>query len=140
MFKLQRGYKGNILFTVKAADIYDNDGKAELQREFNIPPPDPKPEKFTLGQNYPNPIVQGTSIPYELSESSSVIIEIYNSKGQLVRKIDAGYKSAGYYVVEDRAAYWDGKDEFGLPVSTGVYFYYLKAGKSESVKKMAVKR
>lgn len=140
MLKLQRGYKGNVLFTVKAYDIYDNEGKAELLREFNIPPPDPKPDKFVLGQNYPNPIVIGTNIPYELPESSNVSLEIYNSNGQLVRKIDVGYKSAGYYVVENRAIYWDGKDEFGLPVASGVYFYYLKANNFEGVKKMAVKR
>ena len=140
MLKLQPGFDGNTQITVKGTDLLGNLGKLEMQREFHIPAPDAKPTKFDLKQNYPNPVVQGTSIPYELPESQIVVIKIFNVKGQLVRTIEEGYKSAGFYVSQDRAGYWDGKDDNGISMATGVYFYHLKAGRLEAVKKLAVQR
>jgi hypothetical protein len=140
MLKLNNGFDGNVLITVNGTDLYDNSSKAELQREFKIPAPDPRPTIFTLKQNYPNPVFQDTRIPYELTESSIVVIKIYNISGELVKTIDVGYKAAGYYNTPERAALWDGKDDFGFSVASGVYFYHLKAGSSEDVMKMLVKR
>jgi len=111
-----------------------------MQREFHIPAPDQIPAKFVLMQNYPNPVIQGTSIPYELPESQIVSIKIFNVKGQLIRTMEEGYKAAGHYVSLNRATFWDGKDDNGLPVASGVYFYYLKAGKLEDLKKLVVRR
>jgi len=140
VLKLQSGFNGIVLINVKCTDILGNLGTFELQKEFNISAPAPIPSKFILKQNYPNPVAQGTSIPYEISESQIVVIKIYNVKGQLIRTMDEGYKAAGFYETQTRASYWDGKDDNGISVAMGVYFYHLKAGKFEAVKKLVVRR
>ncbi len=91
-----------------------------------------------LLQNFPNPFNPETWIPYQLKDDSPVMIRIYNSAGILVRELDLGYKTAGLYDGKDKSAYWDGKDKFGLPVASGVYFYEISAGKFSAVKKMIV--
>jgi len=138
--KLDNGFDGNILVTVNGTDVYGNSGKEEIQREFKIPAPEPIPTRFALGQNYPNPVINDTRIPYELTESAIVTVRIYNINGELIRTIEEGYKSAGYYNTKERSAFWDGKDDFGLSAASGVYFYHLRAGSSEEVKKMVVQR
>lgn len=140
LLKLNSGFNGNLTITANGTDIYGNSSKSDIKREFNIPAPDPMPTKFELKQNYPNPVVQDTRIPYELTESAIVVIRIYNINGELVRTIDVGYKSAGYYDSIERSAIWNGKDDFGILVASGVYFYHLRAGSSEAVKKMVVQR
>jgi len=140
MLELQPGFNGIILITVKGTDVLGNPGELDVQKEFHIPAPDPIPTKFGLKQNYPNPVVQSTSIPYEIPESQTVVIRIFNVKGQLIRTMDEGYRAAGFYNIQSRAAFWDGKDDNGLSVASGVYFYHLKAGKYEAVKKMVVRR
>jgi hypothetical protein len=86
------------------------------------------PEKSSLLQNYPNPFNPETWIPYHLSDSNPVAIGIHNASGQLVRTLDLGHKDAGIYASRSRAAYWDGKNEAGEAVASGVYFYSLTAG------------
>jgi len=140
MLKLQPGFNGIVQISVKGTDILGNPGEFEMQKEFNISAPDPIPTKFVLKQNYPNPVAQGTSIPYEISESQIVVIKIFNVKGQLIRTMDEGYKAAGFYDSQNRAGFWDGKDDNGISVAMGVYFYHLKAGKFEAVKKLIVRR
>jgi hypothetical protein len=54
--------------------------------------------------------------------------------------MDEGYKAAGFYDSQNRAGFWDGKDDNGISVAMGVYFYHLKAGKFEAVKKLVVRR
>lgn len=94
--------------------------------------------KSALLQNFPNPFNPETWIPYQLKEDSPVTIRIYSSAGVLIRELDLGYKTAGLYDGKDKAAYWDGKDKFGLPVASGIYFYEINAGKFSAVKKMIV--
>jgi len=96
------------------------------------------PEKTTLLQNYPNPFNPETWIPYQLKEDSEVNITIYNSAGQLIRRLELGYKTAGIYATQARAEYWDGTNEFGERVSSGVYFYNIQAGKYVATKKMII--
>jgi len=86
------------------------------------------PERSELGQNYPNPGNPDTWIPYVLSSDAEAEIEIYNMVGQLIRKLDLGYKSPGKYVSKDSAAHWDGRGSSGEEVPSGVYFYTMKAG------------
>ncbi|MDP7279517.1 MAG: hypothetical protein QGG39_06495, partial [Candidatus Poribacteria bacterium] len=81
-----------------------------------------KPEKTQLRQNYPNPFNPETWVPFELAQDTRVTIEIYSFDGQLVRKLDLGHLSAGLYLSQDRAAYWDGKSDLGETVASGVYF------------------
>ncbi len=85
------------------------------------------PGQSILGQNYPNPGNPDTWIPYVLSLDGEAEIEIYNVAGQLIRKLDLGYKSPGRYVSKDKAAHWDGRDSSGEEVPSGVFFYTIKA-------------
>lgn len=97
-----------------------------------------KPEFNQLQQNYPNPFNPDTWIPYQLKDDANVSIYIYSSTGQLIRTLDLGYKKAGFYLGKDKAVHWDGKNEFGEHVASGIYFYTIKAGKFTSTRKMVV--
>ncbi len=84
------------------------------------------PSTFLLLQNFPNPFNPDTWLPYQLASASPVSISIYNAKGQLIRTLHLGYQNAGAYVTKGKAAYWDGKDNIGENVASGVYFYTLR--------------
>ncbi len=90
--------------------------------------------------NYPNPFNPETWIPYELSENSDVVIRIYTAGGQIVRTLVLGNKQAGIYKDRKDAAYWDGKDNSGQLVGSGLYFYCIQAGDFIETKKMVVIR
>ncbi len=96
--------------------------------------------KSELLQNYPNPFNPDTWIPFKLSESGEVSIRIYSLSGQLVRRIDLGYKAMGDYTSKDKAVYWDGTNEAGEKVSSGIYFYEIKSKDFVSVKKMIMSK
>ncbi|NOZ60963.1 MAG: T9SS type A sorting domain-containing protein [Calditrichaeota bacterium] len=85
------------------------------------------PEDFQLEQNFPNPFNSTTFIKFAIPESQSgeldVQLNIYNVHGQVVRHLVNDHKSAGFYQIQ-----WDGTDDFGEFVSSGIYFYSLKAG------------
>ncbi|MBD3183422.1 T9SS type A sorting domain-containing protein [Candidatus Poribacteria bacterium] len=83
-------------------------------------------EVSSAGQNYPNPFNPETWIPFKLAVPGSVVISIYNSYGQLVRELDLGSKAPGMYMSKNRAAYWDGRNEAGEEVVSGVYFYQIR--------------
>jgi len=91
-----------------------------------------------LLQNYPNPFNPETWIPFQLKQDSDVAIRIYTATGELVRELDLGNKYAGIYVSKDRSAYWDGKDKFGTPVASGIYFYSIKTKDFSAVKKLTI--
>ena len=91
-----------------------------------------------LGQNYPNPFNPDTWIPYQLAVGSDVTIEVYSIAGQLVRSLSLGYRDAGMYTTKQKAAYWDGRNDLGEPVSSGIYFYRIKAGDFTNTRKLVV--
>jgi TolB protein len=93
---------------------------------------------FSIGQNFRNPFNPDTWIPYTLAMDVDVVIEIYDASGKLVRALDLGKKRAGAYLTKENAAYWDGKDNLGQTVASGVYFYTLKAGSFQATRKMFV--
>ena len=100
---------------------------------------DPSVPKTTkLAQNYPNPFNPETWIPYQLHESGEVVIRIYSVTGELARELRLGYKPAGLYATQDRSAYWDGRNEAGERVSSGVYFYNIQIGNYNATMKMIV--
>jgi len=101
-------------------------------------PVEPIPKVFRLLQNYPNPFNPETWLPYQLFDNSSVVIRIYDMKGQIIRVLDLGQKKAGYYVTKGKAAYWDGRNSFGQKVASGMYFYHLKAGDFSAGRKMVI--
>ena len=92
--------------------------------------------EFGLGQNYPNPFNPETWIPYQLASSESVLVRIYDASGHLVRQIDVGLRSAGSYTSRSKSVYWDGRNEFGEWVASGVYYYQIQAGEFSATSKM----
>ncbi|MDE0042462.1 MAG: T9SS type A sorting domain-containing protein, partial [Candidatus Poribacteria bacterium] len=95
-------------------------------------------KRTALYQNFPNPFNPETWLPYRLSKDASVAFHIYNVSGQLVREINLGMQKKGSYLDKRTAAYWDGKDEYGQDVSSGVYIYDFKAGTFRANRKMVI--
>ena len=91
-----------------------------------------------LLHNYPNPFNPETWIPYELAKDVDVTIDIYAVNGQLVRRLDLGFQSRGRYTRRDKAAYWDGRNDYGEKTASGVYFYVFTAGEYTQTKKMVI--
>jgi hypothetical protein len=95
-------------------------------------PGDRRPIGYRLEQNYPNPFNAATTIMYFLDHPGDVTIKIYNIRGELIGLLlNKQFTSAGpHYVV------WDGSNERGTRVSSGIYFYQLNINKSSETKKM----
>ena len=98
------------------------------------------PEKTMLLHNYPNPFNPETWIPYQLAEAAEVTLHIYAADGSLVRILDVGHHPAGIYQYRSCAAYWDGNNEVGEPVASGIYFYTLTAGDFTATRKMLIRK
>jgi S-formylglutathione hydrolase FrmB len=96
------------------------------------------PRQSLLLQNYPNPFNPETWIPYQLREPAEVVIFLYNANGQLVRTLSLGQRSAGFYLGRTKAAYWDGHNDAGEKVASGIYFYQIKAGDFSAMRKMLI--
>ena len=98
------------------------------------------PGRTDLLANYPNPFNPETWIPYQLAESAEVTVSIYDITGALVRTLALGHQTAGIYREKSRAAYWDGKNEVGESIASGVYFYTLTAGDFTATRKMLIRK
>jgi hypothetical protein len=96
------------------------------------------PKHSVLLQNYPNPFNPETWMPYRLAKDSDVTIKIYNITGQLVRSLELGHKEAGSYTVKERAAYWNGRNDIGERIASGVYFYHIQSGSFHATKRMVI--
>ena len=96
------------------------------------------PEETALLANYPNPFNPETWIPYQLAESAEVTLTIYDMNGQLVRRLAVGHQAAGMYQSRSRAVYWDGRNQLGEPVASGLYFYTLTAGEFTATRRMLI--
>ena len=89
--------------------------------------------------NYPNPFNPETWIPYQLAETAGVSMKIYDIRGRLVRmQSSVGFKPVGYYLTRERAAYWDGRNEVGESVSSGVYFLQFIAGDFAATQRVVI--
>ncbi len=89
------------------------------------------PESYALHQNYPNPFNPTTHISFQLPKGGDVTLTIYNLLGQPVRKLLQGQRPAGVHVIE-----WDGRDDNGAQMASGIYHYRLQAGSFAETKKM----
>ena len=98
------------------------------------------PRQTQLLLNYPNPFNPETWIPFQLAQPTSVVLRLYDIEGQVIRTINLGYKKVGFYTVINRAIYWDGKNQLGESVSSGVYFYRLTTSDYDAMKKMVILR
>ena len=96
------------------------------------------PKETALLPNYPNPFNPETWIPYRLAEDAAVTLTIYDATGVMVRRLDLGHQSAGFYESRSAAIYWDGRNDFGEGVASGVYFYHLSAGEHSATRKMLI--
>ena len=98
------------------------------------------PQQTALLMNYPNPFNPETWIPYQLTKAADVTVTIYDVRGVMVRQVAVGHQPAGFYTDSSRAAYWDGKNEVGESVASGVYFYTLTAGDFTATRKMLIRK
>ena len=96
------------------------------------------PEKTALLPNYPNPFNPETWIPYDLAQGTDVDIDIYNLKGEIIRKLNLGYQDAGTYRTKEKAAYWDGRNSDGEQVASGQYFYSLNTVNVKAIRQLVV--
>ncbi len=125
---------------------YPKDELAQISRDmleimdFRFIPKGDEPEKtqgkiapttFALSQNYPNPFNPETKIVYQLPEDSFVKLSIYNLQGQEIRELVNEKKQPGTYSIQ-----WDGRNNIGRKVVSGVYLYVMNAGKFKKTKKM----
>ena len=124
-----------LTFTVGAGAIAHYNGPA-LTAQVTVT----ADRENALLANFPNPFNPETWIPYQLAKDADVTLHIYAVNGTLIRTLALGYQAAGMYQSRSRAAYWDGKNEFGEKVASGVYFYTLTAGDFTATRKMLIRK
>ena len=98
------------------------------------------PKETALHANYPNPFNPETWIPYQLAVPAEVTLTIYSMNGGAVRRLEMGHQAAGMYQRRNRAAHWDGRNQRGEFVASGLYFYTLKAGEFTATRKMLIRK
>jgi hypothetical protein len=118
-FSWMNSWRTVYIYTV--AGIFDDEGHADI------------PSLFQLDQNYPNPFNLSTAIPYSLSGDSQVRITVCNLLGQTVRALLDSYQQAGPHI-----AVWDGRDQAGREVASGIYFFRVQVEGIAQVRKMAL--
>ncbi len=114
---------GNLMITAYITDTTTISGNDQVVTKI--------PKTYNLEQNYPNPFNPTTQINYQLPESQMVTLEIYNSLGEKIRTLVNESQNAGYHSVQ-----WNGLNNSGRTVASGMYLYRITAGKYISVKKM----
>ena len=90
--------------------------------------------------SYPNPFNPRTWIPYQLSEPTEVTFRVYAVNGTLIRTLALEHTPAGIYQNRSRAAYWDGRNDVGESVASGIYFYTLTAGDFAATRKLLIRK
>ena len=98
------------------------------------------PQETALHANYPNPFNPETWIPYELEIPADVALTIYDTNGGAVRRLEVGHQAAGIYRSRNRAVHWDGRNQRGESVASGLYFYTLSAGEFTATCKMIMRK
>lgn len=135
----------NVDLATDQGSVYIYDTKEDLKISLSVEPSSSLVtttlggiKRSALLQNFPNPFNPETWVPYVLAVDAPVTIAIYNVRGQLMRQLDLGTQQAGSYLSRKNAAYWDGKDQLGHPVSSGIYFYTLKADSFQASRRMVI--
>ena len=96
------------------------------------------PAETELLRNYPNPFNPETWIPYRLAQDAFVVLTIYDGNGRVVRTLEVGHQTAAVYESRSKAVYWDGRNEVGERVASGLYFYTLAAGDFSATRKTVI--
>jgi hypothetical protein len=120
------------------AGCFDDMEEETLLEETSSPAPQAPGIETALGRANPNPFNPDTWIPFKLAADANVEIEIYDVTGRLVRRLDLGYRPAGSYWDRSRSAYWDGRNEAGESVASGIYFYRMTAGDFSAIRRMVI--
>lgn len=118
----ESGPSNEVMATIKAIPGEDNENGTVLKQ-------------FELKQNYPNPFNPSTTIDYQVPEYTNVTITVYSVLGKEVRRLVNDYKEAGTYQVE-----WNGRDNEGSRISSGVYFYQMTTVNFKAVKKLMLQK
>ena len=141
-FTLKPSVLGDVILTLGNVQLVDGDGKVELDgssKEYTVRViPKKIVTQSVLLQNYPNPFNPETWMPYALKDGAEVTIRIYNATGQVVRTLDLGFQKSAEYFSRDQAAYWDGRNDMGEHIASGVYFYQIDAGDFSATRKMVI--
>lgn len=121
-------------------DLYIDEGAAApmLSAGQGIREQEEHSQETELLSNYPNPFNPETWIPYKLSKPAEVTVTIYAADGTLIRTLVLGHRPVGTYQSKSRAAYWNGRNDVGESVASGIYFYTLTAGDFTATRKMLI--
>ena len=111
-------------------------GLALLEQLFRLSPP----KNTSLLPNYPNPFNPETWIPYQLAAAADVTVTIYDVRGVVVRRLALGHQPAGFYHGRGRAAHWDGRNQLGEKVASGLYFYTFTADNFTATQKLLIRK
>ncbi len=137
-------YETKTSYTV-TVDVSDGNGLDRITVTINVTnvagaAPPVLPGTTALLPNFPNPFNPETWIPYQLAEPAEVTLTIYDIHGRVVRTLRLGHQPAGMYRSRSRAAHWDGRNQLGEKVATGIYFYTLKAGDYIATRKLLIRK
>ena len=132
-FRVLKEFEENVRFEVADGLVFDPQQLSNLAVVAGVLELQSTPMEFALHQNFPNPFNPDTTIKYELAESADVTLQIYNVLGQAIRTLVASESQPpGRYQIR-----WNGMDDRGVSVSSGVYFYRISAeGKFHDVRKL----
>ncbi len=133
VFRVLREFEDNARFEIADGVVFDPSQLSNPAVVAGVLELQSTPREFALHQNFPNPFNPDTTIKYDLAESADVTLQIYNVLGQVVRTLVVSEaQNAGRYQIR-----WNGMDDRGVPVSSGIYFYQISAdGKFSDVRKL----
>lgn len=106
--------------------------------QLHLDPAAMRPTQNALFANYPNPFNPETWMPYQLAADTNVQFHIFDATGRSVRTLDLGFQNSGFYVNKERAAYWDGLNNAGEKLASGVYFYQIVAGDYTATRRLVI--
>ncbi len=115
-------------------------GGDDTRDAFALIPISGRPGRTRLLPNFPNPFNPDTWMQFDLAEASEATVRVYDVAGHEVRRIDLGYRDAGFHRDRADAAYWDGRNELGEPVASGIYVCQLQAGAYREMRRMLVRK
>ncbi len=102
-----------------------------LDIQTHVAVPQSGPAQYVLGQNYPNPFNPTTHIPFQMAAAGPVKLSIYNQSGQRIRVVRDGVAAAGWHT-----AFWDGQDDLGAQVPSGIYYCRMETNSFHEIKKL----
>ena len=130
-FRVLTEFEDNARFEIAEGVVFDGSKLTNFVVALGNLNVESTPTEFALLQNFPNPFNPETTIKYNLADGKNVSLRIYNVVGQVVRTLVAEQQNAGRYTVR-----WNGTDDRGVSVSSGIYFYQIAAGDYSDVKKL----